>query len=386
VQCLVVPLQHQAHAAAAAVTHEHVVAIYGVEEANGLPYLVMQYVGGVSLQERIDRDGPLDVKEVLRIGMQAAAGLAAAHAQGLVHRDVKPANILLENGVERVKITDFGLARAVDDAAMTQSGVVVGTAEYMSPEQARGEAVDHRSDLFSLGGVLYAACTGRPPFRADGTLAVLKRVVEEPHPPIRKFNAEVPDWLCAIIDRLLAKDRADRFQSAKEVADLLGAHLAHLQQPGQVPMPAPVPRLGRKQRIRRLARRLAVALCVLAGLGMTASLADDWFDWQVRPRVVGAMRRRGIIEVRAIPFAGPADRLTDVRVVIHQNGQQFAEVRAGEWTYLPAGVNYELTAAGYSRGKKIELEVRPPSVQLRRGRRLVVWVSPPEKPGKRAAP
>src|SRR5206468_12142064 len=122
--------------------------------AAGLPYLVMQCVAGLSLQERLDRDGPLELHEVLRIGLQTASGLAAAHAQGLVHRDVKPANILLENGVERVKLTDFGLARAAADASLTQSGVVAGTPQYMAPEQARGEAVDHRADLFSLGSVL----------------------------------------------------------------------------------------------------------------------------------------------------------------------------------------------------------------------------------------
>jgi serine/threonine protein kinase len=114
----------------------------------------MEYVSGVSLQERLERTGPQDLLEVLQIGQQTAAGLAAAHAQGLVHRDVKPANILLENGVQRVKLTDFGLARAVDDASLTQSGVVAGTPAYMAPEQARGEAVDHRADLFSLGSVL----------------------------------------------------------------------------------------------------------------------------------------------------------------------------------------------------------------------------------------
>jgi serine/threonine-protein kinase len=108
--------------------------------------MVMSYVAGQSLQQRVDRDGPLPIKEVLRIGMQTALGLAAAHSQGLVHRDVKPSNILLENGAERVKLSDFGLARAVDDASLTQSGVVSGTPQYMSPEQARGEAVDHRSD------------------------------------------------------------------------------------------------------------------------------------------------------------------------------------------------------------------------------------------------
>src|SRR5438270_9475217 len=165
--------------AAAAVRDEHVIDIHAVEQGNGRPYLVMEYVNGLSLQERLDRSGPLELSEVLRIGMQTATGLAKAHAQGLIHRDVKPANILLVNGVQRVKLTDFGLARAVDDASLTQSGVVAGTPEYMAPEQARGEAVDHRADLFSLGSVLYAMCTGRPPFRASGSLAILKRVSED---------------------------------------------------------------------------------------------------------------------------------------------------------------------------------------------------------------
>jgi hypothetical protein len=226
--------------AAAAVAHDHVVAIHAVEGDRPLPYLVMHYVAGMSLQERLDRSGPLEIKEILRIGMQTAAGLAAAHAQGLVHRDVKPANILLENGVERVKLTDFGLARAVDDASVSQSGVVAGTPQYMAPEQARGETVDHRADLFSLGSVLYALCAGRPPFRASSVMAVLKRVCEEEPRPVREVNPEVPEWLAAIIAKLHAKNPDDRFQSAAEVADLLGRHLAHLQHPSQAPMPAPV--------------------------------------------------------------------------------------------------------------------------------------------------
>jgi serine/threonine protein kinase len=226
--------------AAAAVCHDHIVGIHAVAEDNGVPYIVMQYVHGVSLQERLDQSGPLELKEILRIGMQAAEGLAAAHKQGLVHRDIKPANILLENGIERVKITDFGLARAVDDASLSQSGVIAGTPMYMAPEQAAAEQVDHRADLFSLGSVLYFMCTGRPPFRASATMAVLKRVIEEDPRPISEVNRDIPEWLCDIVAKLHAKKPADRFQSAREVADLLGQHLAHLQQPTLVPLPAPV--------------------------------------------------------------------------------------------------------------------------------------------------
>jgi serine/threonine-protein kinase len=227
--------------AAAAVTHEHVVTIHAVEEANDPPYLVMQYVAGISLQERIDRTGPMQVKEILRIGMQAAQGLAAAHAQGLIHRDIKPANILLENGVERVKLTDFGLARMADDASVSQSGVIAGTPLYMAPEQARGEELDARADLFSLGSVLYAMCTGHPPFRAGSPLAVLRRVSEDTPRPVREVNPDVPEWLAVIVAKLHEKDPARRFQSAAEVADLLGRHLAHLQQPATVPAPARLP-------------------------------------------------------------------------------------------------------------------------------------------------
>src|SRR4030095_1221067 len=163
--------------------------------------------------------------------MQTAAGLAAAHAQGLVHRDVKPANILLENGVERVKITDFGLARAASDASITREGEVAGTPQFMSPEQAPSQPLDSRSDLFSLGSVLYAACTGHSPFRAASAVAALRRVCDDTPRPIRELNPEIPDWLVVIISRLLAKKPDERFQTAAEVADLLGQHLAELQHP-----------------------------------------------------------------------------------------------------------------------------------------------------------
>jgi len=255
--------------AAAAVCHDHVVTVHGVHEADGLPYLVMQYVAGESLQDRLDRVGQLEVVEVVRIGMQTAAGLAAAHAQGLIHRDIKPANLLLEERFtaentenaerkpegnqsfvsssavsafsavksSRVKITDFGLARMADDVGLTQSGVVAGTPEYMAPEQARGEPVDHRADLFSLGSVLYTMCTGVPPFRGSSAVAVLRQVSDLVPRPIRALNPEVPVWLETLVARLMAKAPADRFQSAAEVAALLEGYLAHLREPATVSAP-----------------------------------------------------------------------------------------------------------------------------------------------------
>jgi hypothetical protein len=265
--------------AAAAICHDHVVAVHGVHEADGLPYLVMQYVPGESLQERLDRAGPLEVTEVVRIGLQAASGLAAAHAQGLIHRDVKPANILLEDGLSRVKVTDFGLARMADDIGLTQAGVVAGTPEYMAPEQARGEQVDHRADLFSLGSVLYACCTGRPPFRGSTPLAVLRQVSDEAPRPVRSLNPDVPAWLEAVILRLLAKDPADRFQSAAEAAALLEGYLAHLRQPATVAAPElalppgggrskPRPRAEGVKRLPRGLWPLALVLLALSGIGL----------------------------------------------------------------------------------------------------------------------
>ncbi|WP_406699742.1 protein kinase [Singulisphaera sp. Ch08] len=253
--------------AAAAVSHDHIIAIHAVaESATGLPYLVMPLVSGRSLQERLDRDGPLDVAEILRIGMQTAAGLAAAHAQGLVHRDVKPANLLLENGVERVKITDFGLARAADDASLSHSVVIAGTPQYMAPEQASGGPIDHRSDLFSLGTVLYAAATGHSPFRASTTMAVLKRVCEDRPRAVREINPSVPGWLEAIIDRLLEKDPDRRFQSAAEVADLLRQGMAHLEFPNMEPPPQSAKRLAAAGRSRHRPRLVVMTLVLILGL------------------------------------------------------------------------------------------------------------------------
>ncbi|HEX3148211.1 MAG TPA: serine/threonine-protein kinase [Gemmataceae bacterium] len=218
--------------AAAAVRDEHIIDIHAVAEANGLPFLVMEYVAGESLQQRLDRTGPLTLQEILRIGIQTATGLAAAHARGLIHRDIKPANILLQNRVERVKITDFGLARAADDVCLTRPDAVSGTPEFMAPEQATGGIVDARSDLFSLGSVLYAMCTGQAPFDAPGHLAVMKRVCEESPRSMCAINPAVPAWLADVVAKLHAKKPNERFSSAKEVVDLLGRHRDRLQQPG----------------------------------------------------------------------------------------------------------------------------------------------------------
>jgi serine/threonine protein kinase len=261
--------------AAAAVVHEHVVAIHNVESDGTIPFLVMQYVPGRSLQARVDEDGPLTTEEILRISMQAAAGLAAAHRQGLVHRDVKPSNILLEDTVERAVLTDFGLARTFDDASLTHTGILAGTPHYMSPEQATGAPVDPRSDLFSLGAVLYFMATGHPPFRAGTAMAVLHRICHSAHRPVWHWNKEIPDELADVIDRLLEKKPHKRYASADEVQQRLAALLSRQQQQG----------LGRRRlrrwigrgRRRKLVAGIAAVLALVAtgiaavDLGTTAS-------------------------------------------------------------------------------------------------------------------
>jgi hypothetical protein len=219
--------------AAAAVTHDNVVGIYAVEDDGPIPYLVLQFILGRSLEARIKEGGPLSAAEVVRIGIQIAAGLEAAHQHHLIHRDIKPANILLEDGSGRVKITDFGLARAEHDASITQSGYIAGTPMYMSPEQAEGKKIDPRSDLFSLGSVLYAACTGRAAFGAKSTVAVLRRVCDTDPCPIRDINPDVPAWLERVINKLLAKDPAQRYQTAGEVGAILQHHFHEAAEPAQ---------------------------------------------------------------------------------------------------------------------------------------------------------
>jgi serine/threonine protein kinase len=236
----------------------------------------MQYVSGGSLEKRLSEEGILPSAAALRIGLQIASGLAAAHAQGLIHRDIKPANILLESGLDRVLITDFGLARAVDDATLTHSGFVAGTPQFMSPEQARGEGIDHRTDLFSLGSVLYALLAGRPPFHAETAYGLLKRICESPHRRLVDVNRTIPAWLSGIIDRLLAKEPEERFTDASEVAETLSACLAHLQNPAACELPRNVRRLAVFSRTRSRKRvAAAAALCSAIGIGV-AAWRGDW--------------------------------------------------------------------------------------------------------------
>lgn len=207
--------------AAAAIQHDNVVAIYQVGEAAGLPYLAMEYVRGRCLESHIQQHGPMPIPLLVSASRQIAAGLAAAHAKGIVHRDVKPANILIEDETGRAKLTDFGLARAADDANLTADGALIGTPFYMAPETINGEAATPASDLFSLGGVMYMMATGRVPFAGQTVPAVFNAVcASEPVPPAR-LRPNLPPWLGELIMRLLRKNPSERFPDGTAVVAAL---------------------------------------------------------------------------------------------------------------------------------------------------------------------
>jgi hypothetical protein len=285
--------------AVAALEHEHVVTVYQVGEEHGVPFLAMKLLKGETLQERLNREGRLGLAETLRIARQTAEGLEGAHRRGLVHRDVKPSNLWLEAPTGRVIILDFGLAHTLhNNPQLTGSGMVLGTPAYMAPEQAAGRPVDARSDLFSLGCVLYRLCTGKPAFEGPDTLAVLMALATQTPTPAHACAADVPPALSGLISALLAKDPKDRPASAGEVSRRLAAVEA-----GSPRTPAVRPALpkARPQGRRLLLGGLAVALlaCVVG--------AGFW--------LVGAIGGRGqqssgeIREPSALPAAEAPQRI-----------------------------------------------------------------------------
>lgn len=255
--------------AVAALEHDHIVTIYQVGEDAGVPYFAMQLLKGESLASRLQRVGKLPVDESLRLGREMAVGVAAAHACGLIHRDIKPGNIWLEagRGPTRAKLLDFGLARADGgDVSLTHSAAVLGTPSYMAPEQARNEPLDGRADLFSLGCVLYRAAVGAPAFQGSDPLSVLMSLAASTPTPPSKLAPEVPEGLSDLIMRLLSKDRNDRPASAEAVVDEIREIERQLADERRVSKPSGQMRKRRIGPIWPLAAAIAAASCVIAGI------------------------------------------------------------------------------------------------------------------------
>jgi serine/threonine-protein kinase len=209
--------------ALARLSHPNVVAVYELGSHDGQVFVAMELVDGVTLDAHL-RGRARAWREILALFVAAGRGLAAVHAEGLVHRDVKPGNILLESGIERVKITDFGLARVVADARSTPDGVWVGTPQYMSPEQFSTTDVDARADLFSLGSMLYKLSTGRTPFKGDDVTDLALQIRTSQPPPLRSLRPDAPAWLADLINKLHAKKPGARYQSAAELVSELDRH------------------------------------------------------------------------------------------------------------------------------------------------------------------
>ena len=265
--------------AAARVSHPNLVAVYDAGSDDGMPYIVMERVPGETLAETLGREGPLEPARAARIAAEVARALGVAHAAGIVHRDVKPGNVMV-TPEGRTKLMDLGIARSLDGETITRASTVLGTAGYVSPEQVRGERVDARSDLYSLGCVLYEMVTGEPPFEADSPVAVAYRHVHEDPAAPSDVVTGIPPSIDAVTRRAMAKDPKDRFASAGEFAAALEdatAPVAPLAPTAELPVaPTPGPRRTHRRPPRR--RWWPGLVLIAAGLALAAALATGLLD------------------------------------------------------------------------------------------------------------
>jgi serine/threonine-protein kinase len=233
----------------AALSHPNIVTVIDRGDHDGRQFIVFEYIEGENLKRLIERRGPAPVTTALELAIQIARGLSFAHQQGLIHRDVKPQNVLL-NGNNEAKVTDFGIARSMDvKHGMTHTGTVLGTSDYIAPEQAQGQRVDEHTDVYSLGVVLYELLTSHVPFPGENFVAVAMRHINEPPPSIRDQRPDVPPRVEAAVQRAMAKDPADRFHTMAEFCNELEACLSELQGAGTQVLRSPVKRPRSRRRI-----------------------------------------------------------------------------------------------------------------------------------------
>jgi eukaryotic-like serine/threonine-protein kinase len=258
--------------AVATLSHPNIVTVIDRGEHGGRQFIVLEYVDGENLKQLIQRRGPASVSTALELAMQVSQGLSFAHQQGLVHRDVKPQNVLL-NGDGQAKVTDFGIARSLDvQQGMTQTGTVLGTSDYIAPEQAQGQQVDEHTDVYSLGVVLYELLTSEVPFPGENFVAVAMRHINEPPPAIRDKRPDVPPRVEAAVQKAMAKDPADRFPTMADFCRELEACLAE-EQGGATQVIAPVPRAAVPRRRRRSVSPWPLLLVLAALIAIGAVIA-----------------------------------------------------------------------------------------------------------------
>jgi hypothetical protein len=261
----------------AQLSHPNIVTVIDRGEDDGQQYIVFEYIDGESVKQLVDRTGPLPARRVIELGLQMADALAFAHQHGLVHRDVKPQNVLVTEDGE-AKVTDFGIARSLDvEHGVTQTGTVLGTSNYLSPEQARGQTVTPATDVYSLGVVLFELLTGEVPFPGENFVAVAMKHINEPPPSLLEKRPDVPMRLVYAVERALAKDPADRFPTMDSFAAELRACLVDVGDPDSASTfiaPSPVVRQSRVHRERAgTRRRWPLVLLVLLLVAAAAAIA-----------------------------------------------------------------------------------------------------------------
>ena len=259
--------------AVAQLAHPNIVTVIDRGEDDGRQFIVFEYVEGENLKELLMRTGPLPISRVVELALEMARALSFAHQLGLVHRDVKPQNVLL-NGDGRAKMTDFGIARSLDvDRGVTDSGTILGTSFYIAPEQAKGERIDAQTDIYSLGCVLFELLTARVPFEGESFVAVAMRHVNDPAPDVRELRTDVPPRLAALVARALEKDPAARFRTMQEVIVELEAVQDELEDATDPERTMIVSQPLVVSTSRRRRSRLPILLVVLAALLAAAAAA-----------------------------------------------------------------------------------------------------------------
>jgi hypothetical protein len=332
--------------AAAAIDHDNVITMYQVGEDGPLAFLAMPWLEGETLEDRLKREGRFSAADTLAIGRQIAEGLAAAHARKLIHRDVKPANIWLEADRRRVKILDFGLARILDeDAQLTETGMIGGTPAYMSPEQAQGESVDARSDLFSLGSVLYRMCTGELPFQAANTLAMLRAIQRDEPPPPSRANPDVPGAVSDLVMHLLEKEPSRRMGSAAAVVEAMGRI-----ERGETHVP-------RSERVKLALGRHRLQLAVGVAIALLIAAFADFAG----PQIIRIATNRGQLVIKTddpdvkVEVRGETVRIIDLRT------ERTIDLKAGAYeiklTDAAGGLTLSTDKFTLTRGGKAVVEV-----------------------------